>query len=694
MEPQKNPSLQQNKATIQQRMKELNKQLRYHNQKYHTEDNPEISDYEYDQLYRELRSLEEKYPQWRLKQSLITSIGGAASKLFETVVHPYPMTSLENGMNEIEIRSFIDRREKDLGRKVKGYSVSLKYDGLAVELIYEKGKLQLGSTRGNGIKGENVTHTLQTIKNIPAQLTTKTPPPKLIVRGEVVMHKEGFVSLNKQRLKEGLDPFAQARSAAAGSVRQLNPTITASRDLHFYAYQIAGIEQLKKEVPATEMSLLSRHTSQLKWLSSMGFQTGKKHFFCPHMKEVIAAYKSCLQEREQLPYEVDGVVIVIDSQQDQTLLGVVGRRPRYAIAWKFPPLIKKTILQQITFQVGRTGVITPVAELKPVVIGGATIRRATLHNKSEILNKDIRIGDWVHVIRSGDVIPKVLSPVVEKRTGKEVRIVFPKTCPSCTKPLIQDKKGTSTLIRCVNEKCPATIETKLFHFVSKEAMNIDGLGKEFIRELIQKQIIRSPLDIYSITAADLDTFDRMGTTLRDKLLDSIQKSKQIRLSNFIYALGIKGVGSTIATKLEKKYDSIQKMFDMQQADLNDIDDIGEVLSQSIVAYFQTPRHQQMIRQMIRQGITFIPAPQVQQTKSAFVGKRLLFTGKLSLPRRIVKQQAEAHGAEIASSISSHVDYLIIGTDPGSKLKQAQQLKIPVLTEKQFYQTITIQKNHT
>ncbi len=672
----KKTSKQSEEKKSKERIKELCHLINDHNRKYHFEDQGEITDYEYDLLFKELKQLEADFPHFVLKDTPTQKVGGKLLRGFKSFKHPFAMTSLENAMNDLEIKAFIEKREKDLGKTIEGFAASLKYDGIAIELIYKKGALVVGATRGDGFEGEDITDNIKTIQNIPKKLKSCLDV-RVVVRGEVVMTKKGFKAVNQQRAEKELNVFAQARSAAAGSLRQLDPNLTAKRDLIFFAYQLANTQELLSVYPR-----LTTQTLQMDWLKKEGFDINQENAFCFDYAQLKQYYQSCLVKREALEYEVDGVVVKIDLEKDQKKSGISGKRPRFAIAWKFPPLVKETQLIKVIFQVGRTGVITPVGELRPVVIGGATVRRVTLHNESEIKQKDICQGDWVRVIRSGDVIPKVLEVIKEKRNGTEKRVSFPEVCPECETKLLRDTRGQQVMIRCPNVDCFAQIEIRLIHFASKEAMNIEGLGKEFVRELVRKKIIKSPEDFYQIRSKDLDQFERMGEKLKNNLLASIKISKQVSLEKFIYALGIRGVGMINARLLAKKYKSIETIMHLKKDDLIDMDDFGEIVSQSIADYFSHHQKQKMIQQLLFFGVQPKYKEEIVK-KGFFYEKKILFTGTLSLPRRIAKEKAQALGAEIVSSISSHLDYLIVGEGPGSKVKKAKELGIALMSEDDF-----------
>ena len=665
---------------------ELSQLIRHHNHLYYAENTSEITDYEYDLLFRELKALEATYPQLKPSDSPTSEVEAdkniGRKKHFGTFKHPYAMYSLENAMNEEEINTFITRREKDLGRKIDYYAVAPKYDGVAIELIYKNKKLIVGASRGNGDVGEDITSNIKTISNLPQSLVIDYRDV-LVVRGEVIMLKSTFKKLNHQRKKTGENLIANARNAAAGSLLQIDPEATAKRELIFFAYQLVASKEILMRYPN-----LTTQSAQIKMLDELGFEVNKHHCDrCGDIKALKKFYRVRLNRRDALPYEVDGIVIKIDDESLQQKLGVSGRRPRFAIAWKFPPVILETKLIDIQFQVGRTGVLTPVGVLKPVNIGGAWIRRVTLHNKNEIDSKDIMVGDTIKIIRSGDVIPKILSVVTHKRTGLEKKINFPTECPMCHQPVQKNIDVSEVLIFCTNLSCPGKINNAFIHFVSKEAINIEGLGKEFVLELIKKKIIARFEDIYAIQGKDLDQFERMGNKLKENLLIAIENSKKTTLSRFIYALGILGVGQTLANTLAKKFKSIDHLLAMEKESLMDIDKIGETLANNIVNFFRSKENIKIINHLLAAGVE--PVYEQNKVSSILNGKRFLFTGTLGLPRHIAKEKAERLGAEISSSLSNKVDYLVVGENPGSKLKKAQDLKIKIISEKEYLDLIEL-----
>jgi len=677
---------------IKNRLRELTETLIYHNKKYYEQDDPEITDYEYDLLFRELAALEKKYPQLADPDSPTQKAGSDFSKglpeTFSAVTHPYPMYSLANAMNEEEFTDFAEKAEKDLGHPIQSYALSLKLDGLAVELVYNNGKLVTASTRGDGTTGENITANMRAVKNVPESLPLNSG--RIVVRGEAVMTREGFSAMNAERTRDGLPLMANPRNAAAGSVRQLDPSVTASRPIVFFAYHLANAG----EIAESENIVLDTQEKQILFLKKNGFDTNRYAACVRSVSGVIHYYKKCLDSRPQLPYDIDGVVIKINEIADQTMLGVAGKRPRYAIAWKFPPELKTTVLIDVQFQVGRTGAVTPVGILEPVNLGGAEVRRVTLHNELEIKRKDIRIGDTVQVIRSGDVIPKIIRVEKNLRSGTEKPVIYPVNCPECAAVLERDPGSeigdtSGVIIRCPNPLCPARALHGITHFASKEAMNIDGLGREFVAELLEKKIISDISGLYRITGTDLDKFSRMGEKLKQNLLSAIEKSKEAPLSRFLFGLGIKGIGEKTAKSLAKTFRSIDHIIEVcaqkDTDELENINDIGEATAGAIRQFFTNKKNIALLNALAESGIN----PRYTETGKTgkLTGKKIIFTGTLIMPRRVAKEKAEDAGAEIVSSVSKNTDYLVAGSDPGSKLARASELGVTVLSEEEFTRLI-------
>ena len=666
-----------NKIEAQKKIAALSKEIEKHNILYYGQDNPIITDFEYDELFRQLKELEEKHPELKDKNSPTINVGTTIQKEFTPFKHPFPMFSLANAMNEEDMADFIQKTKKELGVSQSEFAVSLKFDGLAISLIYEKGKLVVGSTRGDGLTGENITNNIKKIKNIPNEINfTKQ---RVVLNGEVVMTFNDFEELNIQREKLGLSLLSSPRNAAAGSLRQIDSE--TSSNLLFFAYQLANHQELSAYH-------LDTQEKQLSFLKKIGFENNlnRYHAVLKSMPALTKYYQKCLEVRSSLSYAIDGIVVKLNVARQWQLLGEAGKRPRYAIAWKFPPLIKETRLEKVSFQVGRTGVITPVGHVFPVLIDGAKVQRVTLHNEQEIIKKDLRLGDKIEIIRSGDVIPKILRALISKRSGHETKIVFIKNCPSCKSSLVKDEGGAGIIIRCPNPHCSAQVVNAIRHFVSKDAMDIDGLGREFVEELLEKHIINNVSDLYRINGEDLDKFDRMGEKLKSNLLSSIEKSKNITLSKFIYALGIKGVGSKIAKVLAQNFGVLEKLTSATKEDFLNIEDIGEVVADNIWSYFKEDKNKKIIDNLLRYGVD----PQSEQVtiQGALSGMKLLFTGTLTLSRRIAKEQAQKAGAEIVSSISKNTDILVAGENAGSKLKKAEELGVKVIDEEAFMEIIS------
>lgn len=671
---------------ITSRMTKLNESLRYHSQKYHQEDNPEINDFEYDLLFNELKQLEETHPDLILANSITKEIGYKIKKGFYPFTHPILMGSLDNAMSLEEINDFIIKRNKDLGTMIKKYFLSLKLDGLALELIYQNGKLVVASTRGDGEVGENITRNALQVNNIPAELSSPCPT-RLIIRGEVVMTKKFFEELNLSLKENDETPFANPRNAAAGTMRQLDETIVKKRKLYYYPYALTNWEECLDFIKGLNRSF-DTHEQQMNYIGHIGFTLNPYTALVHNFSEITSFCKNIQKQRYELDYEIDGVVIKVNSGKEQNALGMVGRRPRYAIAWKLPPEIKKTVIEDIVFQVGRTGKITPVAILKPVRLAGVNVRRATLHNFSEVKEKDIHIHDTVKVIRSGDVIPHVLGVVKENRdihSKKIKKIIFPEDCPVCNTPIETEENGILSF--CRNHNCPSRQYHHMIHFASKDALNIEGLGKELIQELIQNGKLKDVGDIFLLQNSDLNVLKRVGDKLKANLFTSIERAKNTTLSRFLYALGIPTVGEKTAKILARKFQTLDNLMEQNQETLMEIDEIGEVMANHIYNYFSYSNHRKLIHKLINIGIRIRSPKEVANKKKKLFNKKILFTGSLKIPRRRAKELAEEAGALIVSSVSSSLDYLIVGENPGSKRKKAENLHIKIINEEKFLNLI-------
>ncbi len=659
-----------------QKMESLNKRLTYYNKRYFQDNISEISDFKYDILFNELKALEAKNPHLVHYSSITNKVGYDSSKVFPNFTHPLPMLSLDKALNEEEFLHFIEDREKILKGPLNDLFLSLKYDGLALELVYKNGELMVGSTRGNGTIGENITTNVKRIKNIPQEIKAIDPKNSeeiVIIRGEAIFPISEFKAINQEQAKANKTAFSNPRNAVSGTMRQLESEKISQKNITFFAFEISNFRDFIAAEPS-----FNDIKSHLDYLKKSNFSVSEHNAFVSTSESVIDYYKKINELRSTMDYEIDGIVIKINDPLLQDKLGIVGRKPRYSIAWKFPPEVKVTELLDVKFQIGRTGKITPVGILEPVFIGGAEVSRVTLHNEQEIKSKDIKIGDQVIVTRSGDVIPKVIGVKQEKRSEKVRDIVFPDLCPTCSTKL--KKNTTENLTFCPNENCPNRAFKKILHFISKEAMNIDGIGKEVIKELIKQSKISNASDLYTLKSSDFDAFPRMGEKLKEKYLQAIYNSKKTTLSKFIYALGISGVGEKLAFNLANKFKSIENLFHLSEEVLQEMNEIGDVLSDSITTFFNDPHNISLIKKMINLGVSI---HHVDKKSGRLKGKKVLFTGTLSLPRHIVKEKAEAAGGEIVSSVSKKLSYLIIGENPGNKKTKAEALAVPILNEKEF-----------
>ncbi|PTQ89574.1 NAD-dependent DNA ligase LigA [Agitococcus lubricus] len=664
-------------AELMTQIREITQQLRHHNHCYYVLDNPEISDAEYDQLYQTLKKIEQQYPELISADSPTQRVGGEAISVFSPVNHRIPMLSLGNVFNQAELTDF-DRKLKDRleDNHELEYCAELKLDGLAVSLIYEYGQFKYGATRGDGVTGEDISHNLRTIRNLPLSLNTHQPPAFLEVRGEVLMPKAGFDKLNAEALATGEKVFANPRNAAAGSVRQLDPQIAAKRPLAFYAYAVAHIEG---------QTLATQQYEVLQWLARLGFtvsdeiRVGQGVGFAQQFFDMIQ------QRRPQLAYEIDGVVIKVNEIAKQQRLGVVSREPRWAVAYKFPAELASTILEAVDFQVGRTGALTPVARVKPVFVGGVTISNITLHNMDEVRRLDLAIGDTVQVCRAGDVIPKVTQRL--QRAEHRQLIALPTHCPICQSAIIQDEKGV--IARCSGDfYCEAQVQRRLAHFVSRKAMNIEGLGERWLEQFLELGLINHVADIYSLSKDKLlnTVIEGMGERLADKLLTAIEQSKQTTLPRFIYALGIRGVGESTALALAQHFGDLDAI---QQATLDSlmaVPDIGEVSAQWIVAYFAESIHQDRIAQMRLAGVTW---PRMEQrAEQPLEGQTWVLTGTLStMGRDQAKAKLQQLGAKVSGSVSKKTSVVVAGAEAGSKLADAQKLGVVVWNEQQLVELL-------
>jgi len=658
--------------TVRRRIEKLREEIRKHDYYYYVLNQPIISDAEYDRLFRELQELEQKYPQLVTPDSPTQRVGAPPAEEFRPVRHALPMLSLQNCFTEEEFLDWDRRVRRLLGGEKPVYVCEPKLDGLSVELVYEDGVFTVGSTRGDGYVGEDVTRNLRTIRQLPLKLLPAggTVPRLIEVRGEVYMEKEAFRRLNEERAQTGEPLFANPRNAAAGSLRQLDPGVTAGRPLKLFCYALGRVEGI--EIRSQEELLVT--------LSKLGFPVNPLWRRCEAPEEAIDFYHELLERRDELPYEADGMVVKVNDFAQRELLGEVSRAPRWAIAFKFPAEEATTRVLDIVVQVGRTGALTPVALLSPVEVSGVTVSRATLHNEDEVRRKDVRIGDWVVVRRAGEVIPEIVRSIPERRTGEEKEFKMPARCPACGGPVVRPPGEVAH--RCENLSCPARIKESIRHFASRRAADIEGLGEKLVDQLVDKGLVRRISDLYHLTKEQLASLERMGDKSAQNLLDQLQRSKGMSLARFIYALGIRYVGEHVAEVLAEHFDSIEALANADYDDLVVIPEIGPRIAQSIVDFFSSEDNRRLIEELRAVGID-PRAPKVEREKP-LSGKTFVFTGKLSsLTREEARRLVEELGGKVASSVSRRVDYVVVGEAPGSKLDRARELGIPTLTEEEF-----------
>ncbi|KPJ55075.1 hypothetical protein AMJ47_02205 [Parcubacteria bacterium DG_72] len=696
-----------NKEQAKEKIEKLKKVIKHHRYLYHVLDKQEISDAALDSLKKELFDLEQKFPEFVTPDSPTQRIGGKALKEFKKVEHKAAMLSFEDAFSEKDMEDWLRRIQNIIEKQGillrQGYGgqvdfyAELKIDGLAVELVYDKGLLKTGSTRGDGKIGEDITQNLKTIEAIPLSLKEARPLRRgrasagFVVRGEVFLSKKEFKKVNKQRKKQGSSPYANPRNLAAGSVRQLDPKITASRSLDFFAYDLLNYAKTHKQ----------RH----KALKELGFKTNPYNKYCKNLKEVFNFYKTIQKKRETIPYEIDGIVVIVNSNEIFKKLGIVGKAPRGATALKFPGKEATTKVQDIKVQVGRTGALTPVAILKPVSVGGVIVSRATLHNEDEIKRLGVKIGDTVIVARAGDVVPDVIKVLKDLRTGKEKDFKMPSICPMCSSKVVR-KKG-EVVHRCTNPKC-SSVRRKYFHyFVSKPAFNIEGLGPKIIDQLMDHGLVSDPADLFTLEIGDIIDLESLPRRkpkafLRGfaeksaaNLIEAIQTSKEISLPRFIYSLGIRNVGEETAYDLAEYFSAqggpasgwqaIEKLQNAKQEDLEKIPDIGPVVAESIFNWFRNKGNKEFLRKLLKAVKVKLSG---SQQKGRLQGKTFVFTGELnSLTRDEAKKKVRQLGGEISSSVSKNTDYLVVGADPGSKYDRAKKLGVKIITEQEFLKLI-------
>ncbi|MCT2343648.1 NAD-dependent DNA ligase LigA [Niallia taxi] len=660
----------------EKRTKELHNLLNKYNYEYHVLDNPSVPDAEYDALLKELVDLEESFPALKTSDSPSQRVGGEILDMFQKVQHHSPMLSLGNAFNEADLRDF-DRKVRQAIGESFSYVCELKIDGLAVSLRYVDGLFELGATRGDGTTGEDITANLRTIRSIPLRLNEQV---SIEVRGEAFMPKKSFEALNKAKDENGEEPFANPRNAAAGSLRQLDPRIAASRNLDIFLYAIGD---------PGETGVRS-HSQGLDLLDDLGFKTNKERQRCASIEDVLQYVEGWQEKRPHLPYEIDGIVIKVDSLEQQDELGTTAKSPRWAIAYKFPAEEVVTKLLNIELSVGRTGVLTPTALLEPVKVAGTTVKRASLHNEDLIREKDIKIGDSVVVKKAGDIIPEVVNVLVERRTGEEVDFLMPTHCPECESELVRIEGEVA--LRCINPKCPAQIREGLIHFVSRNAMNIDGLGERVVSQLFQEKLIEDVADLYKLTYEQLISLERMGEKSVTNLLNAINASKSNSLERLLFGLGIRHVGSKAAKTIAMEFGNMDKLANATREELTAINEIGDKMADSIVAFFEQEEAAELIQELKDSGVnmeyTGARPVAAEESDSVFAGKTIVLTGKLEqLSRNEAKEQIELLGGKITGSVSKKTDLVIAGEDAGSKLTKAEQLGIEIWDEEKLLEEL-------
>ena len=661
-----------------QRIQQLRDEINHHNYLYYVQDAPEIPDAEYDRLLRELQALEAKHPELITPDSPTQRVGAEPIKAFGQVKHKIPMLSLDNAFSDEEVSDFDRRVRERLEIDTIEYVAEPKLDGLAISIRYENGQLVQAATRGDGVTGENVTHNVRTIASVPLRLMGDDYPPVLEVRGEVYMPKAGFEEMNAKAREKGEKEFANPRNAAAGSLRQLDPRISAERPLSMYCYGIGDVEG--QDMPET-------HTGILAALRQWGLRVSPEIKTVRGVSEVLEYYRKLGQKREALPYEIDGVVYKVNRLDQRETLGFVARAPRWAIAHKFPAQEELTKLLDIEVQVGRTGAITPVARLEPVFVGGVTVSNATLHNEDEIKRKDVRIGDTVIVRRAGDVIPEVASVVLSKRPKKAKRFVMPTECPVCGSDVI--KVEGEAVARCTGGLfCEAQRKQAIKHFASRKAMDIDGLGDKLVEQLSDEGLIHDVADLYSLKQDQVAQLERMGEKSAANLIAALEKSKRTSLDRFLFALGIREVGEATAQILANHFATLEAIESASLEQLQNVPDVGPVVAAHIQVFFQQPHNLEVIEKLIEAGVNWPVIERIEQAEQPLAGQVIVLTGSLeSMSRDQAKQALQSLGAKVTGSVSKKTDFVIAGAEAGSKLTKAQQLGIEILDEARFIQIL-------
>jgi DNA ligase (NAD+) len=669
-----------NHNNILKKIEKLREKIRYHNYRYYVLDDPTVSDAEYDRLMRGLIELEEKYPRYITLSSPTQRVGIEPVSRFTTVTHIAPMSSLTNAFSAEELRAFDQRIKKLVPQQKLEYVVELKIDGLAVALVYENSIFIRGATRGDGVTGEKITSNLRTVKAIPLKLFGEDIPPRIEVYGEVYMKKSDFKKLNEERMKNGENLFANPRNAAAGSVRQLDPRITTQRHLDTFIYRSTFPEGNK----------FNTHMEVLNYLKKIGFKVNPHIKLCQDIEETINYCQKWIEKKEELDYEIDGMVVKVNSLSMREESGSTTRSPRWAIAYKFPAQQETTKVKDIKLQVGSTGAITPVAELEEVTISGSVVKRATLHNQDEIRRKDIRIGDTVLIQKAGEVIPEVVKVIKGKRTGKEKKFVMPTLCPTCGEEV--ERSEGEVVYRCINPACPDQVRGRIRHFASRDAMDIEGLGPAIIGQLVEKKLIRNISDLYFLKRNDLISFERMAEKSADNLLKAIEESKKKSLANLIYGLEIRYVGVHTAEVISRYYPTLDKFKNASLEELIEIREIGPKIAESIILFFKEKENLAIIERLRGASLNLSQEEEKirkEKVTQILAGKQLVLTGTLKdFTRTQAKEVISKLGGRVTSSVSKKTDYVVAGEDPGSKYQKAQKLGVPLINEEEFKKIIT------
>ncbi len=658
---------------VKAKIGQLRQLINYHNYRYYVLDDPEIPDSEYDRLLRELQALEAEHPELITPESPTQRVGAQPLKEFSEVRHAVPMLSLGNAFSDEEMADFDGRVRKLLGEKHIEYAAEPKLDGLAINLRYERGVLVQGATRGDGHRGEDVTSNVRTIGAIPLRLQGDEWPGVLEVRGEIFMPKRGFEELNERARNRGEKTFANPRNAAAGSLRQLDPKITATRPLSFYAY---GWGELSVD------RLADSYSASIAVLKGLGIPASPEQQVVQGLEGCLAYFEAMAKKRDSLEYEIDGVVFKVNDLEQQQRLGYVSRAPRWAIARKFPAQEALTVVKDVEFQVGRTGAVTPVARLQPVEAGGVVVRNATLHNMDEVRKKDVRIGDTVYVRRAGDVIPEIVRVLPERRPKDAREVVLPAHCPVCGSDII--KPEGEAVARCTGGLfCPAQRKEAIKHFASRRAMDIEGLGDKLVEQLVDQELIHDPADLYSLTREQLTGLERMGEKSAQNLLDALVRSKETTLAHFLYALGIREVGEATSQTLVRQFRSLEALEKATQEQLQETPDVGPVIATHIAAFFRQPHNREVIEKLLGAGIHWPEVEVPPEEQQALAGKTFVLTGSLSRPRSEIKAELQELGARVAGNVSKKTDYVVAGEAAGSKLEKARELGVAILDEEQL-----------